>query len=123
MKIRIDNLKPGDRFKAVDGNTYTFVRQDGGNRGAYHAEREDGFSTVFAGCAEVETVPNGCAATPGPDYPKAAGQCRLHAGHVLRGSSWHLDSRGQRFETTAEIEERRAFVGACIQDALLKAGR
>lgn len=54
--VRVDSLTAGTAFLAIDGQQYSYVRQDGGNSGAHHARRHDGVDVVFAGCADVAPV-------------------------------------------------------------------
>jgi hypothetical protein len=52
--VRIDTLRKGRRFRAVDGRQYTYDHVDGGvSHGAHWVTREDGVANCFAGCAEV----------------------------------------------------------------------
>jgi hypothetical protein len=55
-RVRVDSLKPGDPFIAVNGERYTYVRRDGALSGAHHVVDADGVKTCFAGCAEVVRV-------------------------------------------------------------------
>lgn len=54
QRVRIDTLRKGRRFRAVDGRQYTYDHVDGGvSHGAHWVTREDGVANCFAGCAEV----------------------------------------------------------------------
>jgi len=52
-RVRVDALKPGARFQAIDGVRYTYERRDGALSGVFHVTAADGSHTAFAGCAEV----------------------------------------------------------------------
>lgn len=52
-RVRVDSLRHGDKFIAVNGARYTYERRDGALSGAYHVTDTDGRKTWFAGCAEV----------------------------------------------------------------------
>jgi predicted SnoaL-like aldol condensation-catalyzing enzyme len=51
--VRVDSLNRGSRFICMQGGSYTYVRVDGALDGVHHVERDDGYKTTFAGCAEV----------------------------------------------------------------------
>ena len=62
--VRVDSLRKGQRFRCITGAIYTYIRPDGANRGGHHAKRaSDELSDMFAGCAEVELVPDWGAAS------------------------------------------------------------
>jgi hypothetical protein len=52
-RVRMDTLRRGDRFIAIDGDGYTYDRVDGASSGVHHVTCDDGARTSFAGCAEV----------------------------------------------------------------------
>lgn len=66
-RVRIDSkeLGPGDRFRCIQGQQWTLVRQDSVSPGVFHARRDDGFETVFAGCAEAVPACPACGALCG----------------------------------------------------------
>lgn len=52
-RVRVETLRDGDFFLAMDGQEYTYVRVDGAYRGVHHVVDTRGNGTSFAGCAEV----------------------------------------------------------------------
>jgi hypothetical protein len=56
-RVRIEKLRVGERFLAIDGKHYTYDRRDGALSGVYHVTCDDGTRTAFAGCAEVVVQP------------------------------------------------------------------
>lgn len=56
--VRVDSsLRRGQKFRAMDGKTYEYVRVDAALSGVHHVIDEKGFKTAFAGCAEVVLLP------------------------------------------------------------------
>lgn len=51
--VRVDTLAKGRRFRCIQGQEWTYERLDGALTGVHHARRSDGFTSAFAGCAEV----------------------------------------------------------------------
>lgn len=67
-RVRIETLRKGDKFIAVTGRTYTYVRKDDALSGVHHTvdvffwgvhHTVDAFfcQAQFAGCAEVVPCP------------------------------------------------------------------
>jgi len=53
-RVRIDSLRAGSLFRAIDGIRYRIVRRDDAMSGVYHVvDVVSGHKTSFAGCAEV----------------------------------------------------------------------
>lgn len=52
-RVRVDTLKKGDMFVAIDGCQYTYDRVDGACSGVHHVIGDTDEKTSFAGCAEV----------------------------------------------------------------------
>ena len=50
--VRVDSLKAGDKFTSALGGHFAYVRET--SVGCHMATKSDGFTTYFAGCAEVE---------------------------------------------------------------------
>lgn len=51
--VRVDTLKPGQRFRDVLGIAATFTHV---HNGAFFARRDSGAVTCYAGCAQVERI-------------------------------------------------------------------
>jgi hypothetical protein len=52
-RVRVDTLRKGAAFVAIDGKRYTYERKDGALSGYHHVVSADGSKTGFAGSAEV----------------------------------------------------------------------
>lgn len=50
--VRVDTLKAGDKFTPAYGGHFVYVRET--SVGCHMVTKEDGFTTYFAGCADVE---------------------------------------------------------------------
>ena len=51
-RVRVETLKRGDKFRAIDGMVYTYDRVDGASSGVHHVTSITSGPTSFAGCAE-----------------------------------------------------------------------
>lgn len=50
--VRVDTLKAGDEFTPAYGGHFVYVRE--ASVGCHIVTRDDGSTTYFAGCAEVD---------------------------------------------------------------------
>ena len=55
-RVRVDSLKPGQRFLSMSNGCFTYERRDGALSGVYHVVDDAGGRTSFAGCAEVVMI-------------------------------------------------------------------